>query len=116
MEAMNADASTPATKADVQDAFNKAVGLFRGELAVSTDRLAKRILESEARMDRLEDRLLLEMRGMKDQVLKAFEEATVRGQMYYEKALTHGDMIQSHAFQLQDHGKRLKALEDKVSG
>ncbi|MFA6316512.1 MAG: hypothetical protein WC943_03765 [Elusimicrobiota bacterium] len=128
---MNADVNMPATKGDVREAFNEAVGLFRGELkeglsglrtelkteiSASVDRLAKRILGSEARMDRLEDRLLAEMHDMKAAVLKAFEDSTFKGKMYYEKALTHTQTLEDHGFHLVDHEKRLKALEDKNPG
>ncbi|MFA6316503.1 MAG: hypothetical protein WC943_03720 [Elusimicrobiota bacterium] len=109
---MNVDANTPATKGDVQ----QAVVLLRGEFAIVADRLAKRILGSEARMDRLEDRLLAEMHDMKAAVLKAFEDSTFKGKMYYEKALTHTQTLEDHGFHLVDHEKRLKALEDKNPG
>ncbi|MFA6316505.1 MAG: hypothetical protein WC943_03730 [Elusimicrobiota bacterium] len=85
----------------------------RGELASAVQRLSLEIGNTNSRMDRLEDRLLAEMHDMKAAVLKAFEDSTFKGKMYYEKALTHTQTLEDHGFHLLDHEKRLKALEDK---
>ncbi|MBI5882724.1 MAG: hypothetical protein HZB91_06425 [Elusimicrobia bacterium] len=116
---MDQEASQPATKADVKDAvvllrggLQEGMNTLRSEITASADRLALEFLKWGAGIQRTLDADLAETRGIREQMLKAYEDTTFKGKMFYEKALTHGDMIQDHGFQLQDHERRLKMLED----
>ena len=69
--------------------------------------------KTNSRMDRLEHNMMEALRSFKSDLLSAFEASVMKGQMYTQKAVTHGDILSGHEEKLLNHETRLASLESK---
>ncbi len=60
-----------------------------------------------------ENDFMEELRSIKSALLSAFEASVMKGQMYTQKAVTHGDILSGHEEKLLNHETRLASLESK---
>ena len=71
------------------------------------------VAKNTLRMDTLEHNMMEALRGFKSDLLSAFEASVMKGQMYSQKAVTHGDILSGHEEKLLNHETRLASLESK---
>ena len=136
------DNRQPATKGDIAGLQTELIGLqtelklkaTKGDIAglrteLKTDikgldqkfeRIDKTLLslgvevsKTNLRMDRLENNIMEALRSFKSELLSAFEASVMKGQMYSQKAVTHGDILSAHEEKLLNHETRLTSLEIK---
>ena len=98
-----------ATKGDLK----RETDSIRAEMATKADisRLSVEVAKMSARMGQMKEDILSEFRRHRDDLARSYEESVTKGQMYFEKALTHGDIISSHEQRLTDHERRIRAME-----
>ena len=91
-----------------------------GQIDQKFERIDKTLLslgveasKTNLRMDRLENNIMEALRGFKSELLSAFEASVMKGQMYSQKAVTHGDILSAHEEKLLNHETRLSSLEIK---
>jgi len=119
--------SAPATKADLKEVESRLDAKIDGveerldakisgvdkSLGSRINGIAGELVKTNAKMDRMHEEIMSGLRDFRGELLKAFEDAVVKGKRYEDKALTHADQLQSHEARLQDHEKRLHALEPR---
>lgn len=69
--------------------------------------------KTNLRMGQLENNIMTELRSFKSELLSAFEASVMKGQMYSQKAVTHGDILSAHEEKLLSRENRLSSLETK---
>jgi chromosome segregation ATPase len=77
------------------------------------DRIALELAKTQGRMERMEDKILGEMRAFRSELLKAYEGSVAAGKKYHDKALTHGAILSAHEEKLADHDRRIAAVETR---
>ena len=95
----------PATKGDLAD--------LRTELKTDIRSLSGEVLKTQLRMDTLENNIMTALRSFKSDLLSSYEASVMKGQMYSQKAVTHGDILSGHEEKLLNHETRLASLESK---
>jgi hypothetical protein len=95
----------PATKGDLAD--------LRTELKTDIRSLSGEVLKTQLRMDTLENNIMTVLRSFKSDLLSSYEASVMKGQMYSQKAMTHGDILSGHEEKLLNHETRLASLESK---
>jgi hypothetical protein len=75
--------------------------------------LGVEVSKTNLRMDTLEYNIMTELRSFKSDLLSAYEASVMKGQMYSQKAMTHGDILSGHEEKLLNHETRLASLETK---
>ena len=95
-------------KTDIQRLDQKV-----GQLDKTVLSLGVEVSKTNLRMDTLENNIMTALRSFKSDLLSAYEASVMKGQMYSQKAMTHGDIISGHEEKLLNHETRLASLESK---
>lgn len=117
----------PATKGDLTAAVTGLRTELKGDIAAVRSELAAvktelkddiknlsgELLKTNLKMDRLETNIMTGLRSFKSELLAAFEQSVVKGQMYDQKAVTHGAILRDHEDKLFKHEDRITLLETK---
>ena len=120
----------PATKGDLADlrvALKTDITDLRTELKADISRIDQKmgqldtavrslgldVAKNNLQMNTLEHNMLEALRSFKSDLLSAFEASVMKGQMYSQKAATHGDILSGHEEKLLNHETRLASLESK---
>ena len=117
----------PATKGDLADLravlttditslrteLKTDIADLRTELKADIRALSGEVLKSQLRMDTLENNITTVLRSFKSDLLSSYEASVMKGQMYSQKAVTHGDILSGHEEKLLNHETRLASLESK---
>ena len=82
-------------------------------LTTTVNSLGVDVAKNTLRMDTLEHNMMEALRSFKRDLLSAFEASVMKGQMYSQKAVTHGDILSGHEEKLLNHETRLASLESK---
>ena len=99
-------------KTDIKDLAQKMDQKFT-QTDKSLASLGVDVAKNTLRMDTLEHNMMEALRGFKSDLLSAFEASVMKGQMYSQKAVTHGDILSGHEEKLLNHETRLASLESK---
>jgi len=99
-------------KTDIKDLAQKMDQRF-AQTDKSLASLGVDVAKNTLRMDTLEHNMMEALRGFKSDLLSAFEASVMKGQMYSQKAVTHGDILSGHEEKLLNHETRLASLESK---
>ena len=102
-------------KTDIKNLDQKVGQLDQkvGQLDKTVLSLGIEVSKTNLRMDRLEHNIMEALRSFKSDLLSAFEASVMKGQLYSQKAATHGDMLSGHEEKLLNHEPRLTSLETK---
>jgi hypothetical protein len=76
----------------------------------SKKNMAYRILAVEARLDRLEQNTVTQ-----DDIARLYAsvmDSADKGKTYFDKALSHGAMLQEHEARLKSHERRISTIEN----
>ncbi|MDO8803848.1 MAG: hypothetical protein Q7R35_05420 [Elusimicrobiota bacterium] len=82
-------------------------------LTTTVNSLGLDVAKNNLQMNTLEHNMLEALRSFKSDLLSAFEASVMKGQMYAQKAITHGDILSGHEEKLLNHETRLASLESK---
>ena len=69
------------------------------------------VVKFNLKLDRFENNFMEELRIIKSDLLSAFEASVMKGQLYSQKAATHGDILSGHEEKLLNHETRIASLE-----
>ena len=84
-----------------------------GQLDQTVNTLGIGVAKLHLRVDQSETNIMTGLRDFKSELLAAFEQSVVKGQMYDQKTVTHGAILTDHGDKLLKHETRITLLETK---
>ena len=97
----------------VEKRLDQKIDSVENRLTQKIEKVAIEITQTNVRMDRMENNIMTGLREFRSELLNAFEQSVVKGKMYEDKAVTHGQILIGHEDKLADHESRLAVLEKK---
>lgn len=113
--------SKPATQEKLQEVrygLKGDIKKLRDDLKADISRLDQKIDRVGMELIKTREKIATkeDLKGLKQdmqRLLKIATDSAEKGKVYFEKALSHGDILSQHESKLRDHGRRLTAVESK---